>query len=182
MGEKSASNLLEAIEGSKETTFARFLYALGIRGVGSATAATLAAEFGELDPLLHANEERLQEVEDIGPVVAAQIVAFFAEKHNQGVIGRLRKHGVQWPSVEERPEGSLPLKGKTVVLTGTLSGLSRVEAKEKLEALGAKVASSVSRKTDLVIAGENAGSKLRKAEELGIKIWTESEARRERFL
>ena len=182
IGEKSASNLLAAIEGSKKTTFSRFLYSLGIRGVGSATAGTLAAEFGSLDSLLSADQERLQEVEDIGPIVAGQILSFFGEEHNRSVLNRLLKHGVHWPSVADASAEASPLAGKRIVLTGALSGLSRVEAKEKLESLGAKVTSSVSRNTDLVIAGENAGSKLEKAEELGIEVWTETDARKEGYL
>lgn len=179
MGEKSANNLLEALERSKKTSFARFLYALGIRGVGAATANTLAGEFGSLDELMRASTERLQEVEDIGPVVAEQIATFFGEQHNRQVIDKLIQCGIHWPATKKADKSSLPLKGKRVVLTGTLSSLSRAEAKEKLQALGAKVTGSVSSNTDLVIVGANPGSKLEKAEELGVKIWTEEEAKSE---
>ncbi len=170
MGEKSASKLLAAIEASKETTFARFLFALGIRGVGAATAETLAAEFATLERFMEADEERLQEVEDVGPVVAQQIRSFLAEAHNRAVIDKLIEQGVHWPVVEQKDAESLPLSGKRVVLTGSLSGLSREEAKKRLQELGAKVTSSVSKNTDLVIAGENPGSKLAKAEELGVEV------------
>jgi len=170
MGEKSATKLLESIEASKETTFARFLYALGIRGVGAATAQTLAAEFDTLDSFLQADEARLQEVEDVGPVVAQQIISFLAETHNREVIRGLMDHGIHWPRTEPKGQEATPFSGKRIVLTGTLAGITRTEAKERLEALGAKVSSSVSKNTDLVIAGENAGSKLDKAEALGIPI------------
>ena len=179
MGERSASNLLAAIEGSKSTTFARFLFALGIRNVGSATAASLATEFGTLADLMSADEERLQQIEDVGPIVAAQIVKFLREPHNSQVIERLVRHGVHWPAAKRPQVVASAISGKRVVLTGTLAGLSREEATAKLEALGAKVVSSVSSKTDIVIAGENPGSKLKKAEELGITIWTEDIAKRE---
>jgi len=175
MGEKSVDKLLEALKKSKQTTFARFLYALGIRGVGSATASTLANEFGDLDALLGADMDRLQEVEDVGPIVAEQISAFLHEDRNRRVIDRLLKNGITWPRVE-RVVTKSPLTGKRVVLTGTLEGMSRTEAKEKLEALGAKVSGSVSKNTDIVIVGANPGSKLAKAEELGVAIWTEVEA------
>jgi DNA ligase (NAD+) len=170
MGEKSAKNLLEALDRSKTTTFARFLYALGIRGVGAATANTLAAEFGTLDNFIRADADRLQEVEDVGPVVAEQIVSFLGERHNKRVIDKLIEQGVHWQAAKRLKTGSMPLSGKRVVLTGTLTGLSRVEAKEKLQALGAKVTGSVSKNTDLVIVGSNPGSKLEKAEELGVEL------------
>lgn len=172
MGEKSVEKLLAAIERSKETTFSRFLYALGIRGVGAATAATLATEFPTLADLRSADIERLQEIDDVGPVIAEQIVSFLSEPHNTRVIEELVRHGVRWP-VTKKPEAiESPLTGKRVVLTGTLPGLSRTEAKEKLEALGARVTGSVSKTTDIVIAGENPGSKLEKAEKLGVEVWT----------
>lgn len=170
MGEKSAQNLLDAIEDSKKTTLARFLYALGIRGVGQATAGTLATEFGDLEALMSASPERLQEVEDIGPVVAAHIVSFFGETHNIDIIEKLIGHGIEWPSAAPKAKARSPLTGKRVVLTGTLPGLSRTEAKEFLETHGAKVTGSVSAKTDLVIAGENPGSKVQKAEALGVMV------------
>lgn len=170
MGEKSARKLLDAIESSKQTTFSRFLFALGIRGVGAATASNLASAFRTLDEFIDASEERLQEIEDVGPVVAKQIVLFLGEAHNREVIDGLIRHGIHWPVDEARKIESSPFSGKRIVLTGTLTGISRAEAKERLESLGAKVSSSVSKNTDLVIAGENAGSKLEKAEALGVEI------------
>jgi DNA ligase (NAD+) len=175
MGEKSAKNLLDALEKSKKTTFARFLYALGIRDVGEATAHALATEVRSLEALMNADEERLQEVPDIGPVVAGHVRAFFGQAHNREIIRRLLEHGIQWP----RPHVAAPVDsrvaGKQVVLTGTLTSMSRDEAKAKLRALGAKVAGSVSKKTDIVIAGENPGSKLDKAVSLGVTVWEEAE-------
>jgi DNA ligase (NAD+) len=179
MGEKSARKLLAAIEQSKNTTFGRFLFALGIRNVGSATANSLAREFESLADLMTADEERLQQIEDVGPIVAGQIVEFFRETHNARVIEELIRHGIHWPVVERPKAVASPVSGKRVVITGTLGGLSREEATARLEALGAKVVSSVSSKTDIVIVGENPGSKLKKAEELGIAIWTEDIAKRE---
>ncbi len=170
MREKSANNLLEAIKNSKQTTLARFIYALGIRNVGEATAKDLARHFGTLDNFMAADEERLQLVPDVGPIVAQSIVAFFNEKHNVDVIKQLRSAGVQWMEHEGEATGELPLNGKTFVLTGTLPSMSREEAKAKLEALGAKVAGSVSKKTDYVVAGAEAGSKLDKAHELGVLV------------
>jgi DNA ligase (NAD+) len=175
MGEKSAQNLLDAIENSKRPVMARFIYALGIRNVGEATAKDLARHFGRLNNLMHADEEQLQRVPDVGPVVAQSIVAFFAERHNIDVIEALldKKRGDVRPIENEgEPTEELPLAGKTFVLTGTL-GMAREEAKEKLEALGAKVAGSVSKKTDYVIAGVEAGSKLDKARELGVAVLDE---------
>jgi DNA ligase (NAD+) len=171
MGEKSAQNLLDALQKSKKTTLARFLYSLGIREVGEATAKSLAQHFGNLQPLFSTTEEELQTIADIGPIVSKHIVAFFAEKHNQEVIDKLVKQGIYWEAVKSTAE--LPLTGKTFVLTGTLQIMSRDEAKEKLEALGAKVAGSVSSKTSYVVVGEDAGSKLKKAKELGVEILDE---------
>ncbi len=176
MGEKSADNLLGAIENSKKTTLARFIYALGIRNVGEATAKELARYFGSLDNLMEADEERLQQVPDVGPVVAQSIAAFFREEHNREVIEELReKHGVHWEEQDGDSGATLPLSGKTWVLTGTLSSMSRDEAKAKLEALGAKVAGSVSKKTACVVAGVEAGSKLDKARELEVPVIDEQE-------
>lgn len=175
MGEKSAANLVAALETSKETTLARFLYALGIREVGEATAHTLAAHFGSLETLERADTESLIEVQDVGPIVADHIHTFFEQPHNLEVIEKLLRAGVSWPEVEKIEEGTLSLKGKTFVLTGTLSTLSRNEAKQRLQALGAKVTGSVSKKTDYVVAGESAGSKLTKAEALGITVLDEDE-------
>lgn len=173
MGEKSAENLVNALEQAKNTRFARFLYALGIREVGEATARSLALHFVELDKLTVAKEDELIEIEDVGPVVAHHIYTFFQQTHNLDVIQRLLDAGVNWP--EEKPVyADSALAGKTIVLTGTLENLSRSEAKEKLLALGAKVAGSVSAKTDYVVAGRDAGSKLNKAQSLGIDVVDEA--------
>ncbi|MEW6313331.1 MAG: NAD-dependent DNA ligase LigA [Pseudomonadota bacterium] len=170
MGEKSAHNLLDAIAESKQATLARFIYALGIRNVGEATAKDLARHFGALDKLMAADEARLQQVPDVGPVVAQSIAAFFAEPHNREVIRQLRAAGVHWAEHEGMSAVALPLSGKTFVLTGTLTDLTRDAAKEKIEALGGKVAGSVSGKTDYVVAGAEPGSKYEKALALGITI------------
>jgi len=169
MAEKSAQNLLDALEKSKHTTLARFLYALGIREVGEATAQALARHFGGLDGLMAADLDNLMQVPDVGPVVAAHVVGFFAEKHNREVIDGLLEAGIHWDAPAES-RGPQPLAGKTYVITGTLEGMTREEAKAALEALGAKVTDSVSRKTTALIAGEAAGSKLAKAETLGIPV------------
>ena len=173
MGEKSAQNLLGALEKSKETTFARFLYALGIRDVGEATALALATHFASLEELEEADEERLTQVPDIGPVVAGHIRAFLDQAHNREVIATLRERGVRWPKPQAKPAADSPFAGKRVVLTGTLQSMTREEAKAKLQALGAKVTGSVSKSTDIVIAGENAGSKLEKARTIGICVLSE---------
>ncbi len=175
MAAKSAANLKAALDKSKSTILARFLHALGIREVGEATAQTLAAHFGKLENLMQASEEELQQVPDVGPVVAQSIHAFFGEPHNRAVIDKLRHLGVHWPDVEPAPVEEQPLAGKTFVLTGTLATLTRDEAKARLLAAGAKVAGSVSKKTDYVVAGESAGSKLAKAEELGITVLSEQQ-------
>ena len=177
MGPKSAQNVVNALEKSKATTFARFLYALGIREVGEATAAGLAAYFATIEALEQATIEELQKVPDVGIVVATHVFHFFAEENNRDVIAQLRAEGVNWPApvVVNAEEIGSPFAGKTVVLTGSLSQLSRDDAKARLMALGAKVAGSVSKKTDLVIAGEAAGSKLAKAQELGIAVIDEAE-------
>ncbi len=175
MGEKSAINLLDAIEQGKRTTLARFIYALGILNVGEATAKDLARHFGSLDNLLAADTENLQRVRDIGPIVAQSIVDFLSEAHNREVIAQLRASGVHWPEHEQRQAAALPFSGKTFVLTGTLAAMSRDEAKEKLELLGAKVAGSVSKKTDYVVAGAEAGSKLDRARELGVTVLDEQQ-------
>ncbi len=175
MGEKSARNLLDAIENSRRTTLARFIFALGIRNVGETTAKDLARNFGSLDNLIAADTVRLQAVPDVGPVVAESMIEFFAEVHNLDVIRQLRVGGVSWDEFEPEPEQILPLSGKIFVLTGVLGTLSRQEAKEKLEVLGAKVSGSVSKKTDYVVAGIDSGSKLDKARELNISILDENE-------
>lgn len=178
MGPKSAQNLVNALETSKQTTFARFLYALGIREVGEATAAGLAAHYGSLDALMAADADSLCQVPDVGAIVAAHVVNFFEEESNRDVIRDLvQKVGITWPApqVVRVDEIDSPFAGKTVVLTGTLSLMSRDDAKAKLVALGAKVSGSVSKKTDMVIAGEAAGSKLTKAQELGVRVLSEQE-------
>ena len=175
MAEKSAQNVLQAIERSKSTTLARFVFALGIRNVGEATAKELARHFGSLDRLMQARAEALQQVADVGPVVALSIAQFFSEAHNREVIEQMRACGVHWQ--EGAPGAAVALSklaGRTFVLTGTLPNLSRDEAKELIEAQGGKVAGSVSKKTDYVVAGAEAGSKLAKAEELGITVLDEA--------
>ncbi|WP_313915731.1 NAD-dependent DNA ligase LigA [Tahibacter sp.] len=169
-----AENLLDAIGKSRSTTLERFLFALGIRDVGESTAKALARWFGNLDAVMAATLDELRAIPDVGPVVAGRIVAFFAETHNRDVIAALRAAGVHWPDAEPQRIAQGALAGKTVVLTGTLEALSRDEAKEKLEALGAKVSGSVSKKTDFVVAGPGAGSKLEKAAELGLEVWDEA--------
>ncbi|MEF1164028.1 NAD-dependent DNA ligase LigA, partial [Vibrio parahaemolyticus] len=176
MGPKSAQNIVNALEKSKLTTLPRFLYSLGIREVGEATAANLAQHFKSLEAIQAATEEQLIAVQDIGVVVAKHITTFFEEEQNQAVVQDLLVQGIHWPEVSAPEQGAeLPLEGKTVVLTGTLSQLGRTEAKEALQSLGAKVTGSVSKKTDILFAGENAGSKLTKAQELGIEIKTEQD-------
>jgi DNA ligase (NAD+) len=177
MAEKSASNLLQAIERSKSTTLARFLFGLGIRQVGEATAKDLARHFGRLDAIMNASVDQLLEVKDVGPVVAESIRRFFDEPHNREIIEQLCAGGVHWEEFEPTaaPAADGPFAGKTVVLTGTLAGMSRDDAKEKLEAAGAKVSGSVSKKTDFVVAGSEAGSKLDKARELGVAVLDEAQ-------
>jgi len=174
MGVKSAQNLLDAINKSKSTTFARFIYALGIREVGEVTAKNLAKHFTTIDEITNASQEDLLNISDIGPIVAANIHSFFHQTHNQEVIQALLAAGINWP-LKKRQSQSDKLTGKTFVITGTLSTMTREEAKEALENLGAKVSSSISKKTDYLIAGENAGSKLDKAQSLGVTILSESD-------
>jgi DNA ligase (NAD+) len=173
MADKSAANVVAAIEKSKKTTLARFIFALGIRQVGEATAKDLARHFGALDPLLVADEAGLVEVNDVGPIVAESIARFFAEPHNREVIEQLRAAGVHWP--ESAPQRAAPgaLAGRTFVLTGTLPTLAREDAKALIEAQGGKVAGSVSAKTSYVVAGADPGGKLAKAEALGVAILDE---------
>ncbi|TLS75571.1 NAD-dependent DNA ligase LigA [Photobacterium damselae] len=176
MGPKSAQKLVDALGNAKETTLPRFIYSLGIREVGEATAANLAHYFETLEALMTASKEQLIEVPDVGEIVAAHIFNFFREEHNLAVVNDLRDVGIHWPDIEKVADDvELPFEGKTVVLTGSLSQLSRTEAKEALQKLGAKVTGSVSKKTDLVVAGEAAGSKLTKAQELGIEVWDEQQ-------
>jgi DNA ligase (NAD+) len=173
MGEKSAQNLLAALEQSKATTLPRFLYGLGIRHVGESTARDLARHFGSLDAIMDASVEQLLEVADVGPIVAESLHAFFRQAHNREVIEQLRACGVHWEEGAPAARAPKPLAGRTVVLTGTLPTLTRDEAKDLLESAGAKVAGSVSRKTDYVVAGAEAGSKLDKARELGVTVLDE---------
>jgi len=178
MGEKSADNLLRALDKSKATTLDKFLYALGIREVGETTARILATHFGQLEKLQNATVEELQEVQDVGIVVANNIYTFFRQLHNLEVIAQLQQSGLQWQEVEitaTKTAESAPFAGQTFVITGTLHSMTREDAKAKLLALGAKVSDSVSKKTNYLIAGENAGSKLSKAQALGIKILSEEE-------
>ena len=175
MGEKSAQNALNSIEKSKSTTLARFLYALGIREVGEATALNLANHFGSLAAIREANIETLTQVQDVGEVVANHIFRFWQEPHNVEVVEDLIKQGVHWQDVVQVEIADNPLKNKNVVLTGTLTQLTRDEAKALLQSLGCKVSGSVSSKTDYLIAGEKAGSKLTKAQELGITVLSEQD-------
>ena len=174
MGMKSAQNLVDMIEKSKDTTLLRFLFALGIREVGDATALALVNHFGDIDPIAKATSEELEEVEDIGPIVAEHISAFFENKDNLSLIKKLKKVGVKWPTVDIG-SSERPLEGQTFVLTGTLETMSRSNAKTKLSGLGAKVVGSVSQNTNFVVAAPGAGSKLTKAEDLGVKIMNEEE-------
>ncbi len=173
MGGRSAAKLVAAIGHSRSTTLQRLLFALGIREVGEATALALAQHFGSLEALQAADAVALQEVPDVGPVVAAHVVAFFAEPANRDLIARLRAAGVHWPDVAAPNLQAAPLAGRSFVLTGTLEAMSRDEATRRLTALGAKVAGSVSTRTDVVVAGPGAGSKLARAEALGIEVWDE---------
>lgn len=175
MAEKSAQNALASLQKAKQTTLARFIFALGIREVGEATALNLANHFKTLEALQAADLDALQEVPDVGEVVANRIFVFWREAHNVAVVEDLLKQGVHWPAIEEKIVGDNPFNGKTVVLTGTLSQMGRSEAKARLQELGAKVSGSVSAKTDFVIAGDAAGSKLTKAQELGVTVLSEEQ-------
>jgi DNA ligase (NAD+) len=175
MAEKSASNLLEALQKSKHTTLPRFLFGLGIRHVGEATAKELARHFGKLDAIMDASVDQLLLVTDIGPIVAQSLRTFFDQPHNREVVEQLRACGLVWPEGEAAVQTPKPLAGKTFVITGTLPTLSRDQAKDLLEAAGAKVASSVSKKTDYLLAGTEAGSKLDKARELGVAVIDEAQ-------
>ncbi|MGC7890865.1 NAD-dependent DNA ligase LigA [Vibrio anguillarum] len=176
MGPKSAQNIVNALNAAKMTTLPRFLYSLGIREVGEATAANLALHFGSLDKIRQATHEELLEVQDVGVIVASHITSFFEQDKNQRVINELIELGIQWPNIEKPSQDAiLPLLGKVVVLTGSLSKLSRSDAKAALQELGAKVTGSVSKNTDILFAGEAAGSKLVKAQELGIEIRSEQD-------
>jgi DNA ligase (NAD+) len=175
MGEKSAANLRQAIQRSGDTTLPRFLYALGIRDVGEATALALAVHFGDIERLEAAGEDELQEVPDVGPVVAAHVFAFFRQAHNREVVADLRRH-VRWPRIEKAESaGTGPLAGQTWVVTGTLDSLSREEARERIRAAGGKLSESVSRRTSFLLCGERPGSKLKKAQELGVPVLDEQQ-------
>jgi DNA ligase (NAD+) len=176
MAEKSAANLLAALERARTTTLERFIYALGIRHVGESTARDLALHFGTLDALIAASEPELLQVPDVGPVVAASVAQFFAAPMNQAAIEELRAAGVRWPETRPRRMAG-PLVGKTLVLTGTLPHWSREDARARIEAAGGKVAGSVSKKTDFVVAGEDAGSKLDKARSLDVTVIDEARLR-----
>ena len=173
MADKSAQNIVDALEKSKKTTLPRFLFGLGIRHVGEATAKEMARHFGQLDRIMDATVEQLLEVNDVGPVVAQSLRTFFDQPHNREVVEQLRACGVHWDEAEPAAQGPKALAGKTFVLTGTFPTLSRDQAKDLLEAAGAKVAGSVSKKTDYVVAGAEAGSKLAKAQELGVAVLDE---------
>lgn len=175
LGEKSAENLINAIEKSKTTTLPRFIYALGIPHIGEATALALANHFGNIEKIMNASEEELQAITDIGPVVATQIAGFFRQKHNRELVQRLQKLGVHWPDIAIKKLSVQPLLGQTFVLTGSLTNMTRDEAKNTLQMLGAKVSGSVSNKTSYVVVGDEPGSKLTKAQELGVKILDEKE-------
>ena len=174
LAQKSAQNLVDALARSKDTTLARFLYALGIGQVGETTAQQLATSFGSLDAIMSASADELIEVQDIGPIVAESILTFFRQPHNVEVIRKLIAAGVRWPQAKLKVDSaSRKLAGKTFVLTGTLEAMTRDEAKEKLQSLGAKVTTSVSAKTDYVIIGVDPGSKAVKAAQLGINTLDE---------
>jgi len=175
MADKSAQNLIAALEKSKATTLERFIFSLGIRQVGEATARTLAFHYGTVESLMKAKTDELLELEDVGPIVAASIETFFKQKHNDEVIEKLIKAGIHWPVIEKPDKQALSLAGKTFVITGTLSSMGRSEAKAALLAKGARVSGSVSKKTDYVVVGVDPGSKASKAEELGVTILDETE-------
>jgi DNA ligase (NAD+) len=175
MGPRSAANLVAALEQSKHTTLSRFLYALGIRDVGEATALALAEHFGDLDPLMQASREEIQQVRDVGPVVAGHVREFFDEERNRKVVAQLRAAGVTWPTLARSVAGGPgPMAGNVVVITGTLVSMSREEAREAARAAGATVTDSVSKKTSLLVVGAEAGSKLKKAQDLGVTIVDEA--------
>ena len=174
MGEKSAGNLIDAIARSRKATLPRFLYGLGIRDVGEATALAVALHFGDLANVQEATEEELEMVADVGPVVANSIRQFFAEQHNKAIVERLTQV-VSWPRMTAGQTGRAPLQGKTVVLTGMLRSMDRASAKQALQRLGAKVSGSVSKKTDFVVIGADAGSKATKAQALGIELLDEQQ-------
>jgi len=174
-GEKSTQNLLQAIAKSKVTTLSKFIYALGIRGVGEATAQSLAKHFGDLDKIMHANIQDLEVINDIGPTIAKQLVVFFGQKYNRELINNLLEYGIHWPKLSLISTAEQRLVGQTFVITGSLNTMSRDEAKTKLQALGAKITDSVSKNTSYVVVGIEPGSKLAKAQNLGVKIINEAD-------
>jgi DNA ligase (NAD+) len=178
MADKSAQNIVDALQKSKQTTLPRFLFGLGIRHVGEATAKELARHFGKLDAIMQASEAQLLEVADVGPIVAQSIRTFFDQTHNREVVEQLRACGVIWSEGPPAERAPTPLSGKTFVLTGTLPTLGREDAKALIEAAGGKVAGSVSKKTSFVVAGAEAGSKLDKALELGVVVLDEAALRK----
>jgi DNA ligase (NAD+) len=172
-GEKNAASLFKAIEASKNTTLPRFLFALGIPQVGESTARALADQFGDLEPLRSADASKIEETPDVGPIVSQEIAKFFADPQYQKVVDSLIAAGVRWPKIEVAAAGAAPLAGLTFVITGTLAGLQRDSAEEALRELGAKVSGSVSKKTSFLVVGADAGSKLAKAQSLGVRILDE---------
>jgi DNA ligase (NAD+) len=175
MGEKSSENLLAAIAKAKQTTLPRFLIALGIRHVGETVAEAIARHFGDLDPLLEANAEQIEAAPGIGPIIAESVAAFFADARNRAEVKELRELGVRWQKTAPAPpRGEGPLAGKTFVLTGTLEGMTRGEARQQIEAQGGKVTGTVSKKTSYVVAGAEPGSKLAAARDLGVKVLDQS--------
>jgi DNA ligase (NAD+) len=174
MADKSAQNIVDALEKSKQTTLPRFVFGLGIRHVGEATAKELARHFGTLDGIMDASEDALLGVADVGPIVASSIRTFFDQPHNREVVEQLRACGLTWPEGAPSDAGPKPLAGKTLVLTGTLPTLGRDAAKDLIESAGGKVSGSVSKKTHFVVAGTEAGSKLEKARELGVPVLDEA--------
>lgn len=175
MGQRSAEKVVAALEAAKHTTLERFLYALGIREAGEGTARNLSRHFGTLEGVMGANTDDLEAIDDIGPIVASHVHTFFAQPHNRETVQALLDVGIHWATVEQAPVGEQPLAGQTWVVTGTLESMTRDEAKAMLEAMGAKVSGSVSKKTTALVAGANAGSKLAKAEALGVEVWSEDE-------
>jgi DNA ligase (NAD+) len=177
MADKSAQNIVDALEKSKETTLPRFLFGLGIRHVGEATAKALARHFGQINAIMDATEDQLLAVNDVGPTVALSIRTFFDQAHNREVVEQLRACGIHWSALDAASDAPKPLAGLTFVITGTLPTLGRDAAKDLIEAAGAKVSGSVSKKTSYVVAGTEAGSKLDKARELGVAVIDEAALR-----
>jgi DNA ligase (NAD+) len=178
MGEKSADNLLAHLDQARDTTLARFLIALGIEHVGGTAAELLARHFGDLDPLLAASREALEAIDGVGPIIAESIQRFFADSRNAAEVARLRQLGVRWKTAPPQRQAEGPLSGKVFVVTGSLQGMTRAEAKARIADAGGKVTSSVSKNTDYVVAGADPGSKLQKASELGVAVIDEQELER----